>query len=70
MYVFLLQREKKKENPFCKGFYAAVSSSTSRDILKIIFMYDLLKNERIICVIYICATKQEKTTLCNSAPKK
>lgn len=43
--VFFLQRGKEQENHFCKGFYAAVSSSTSRDVLKIIFMYNLLKNE-------------------------
>lgn len=49
----------KKENPFCKGFYAALSSRTSRDILKIIFMYDLLKNEGIICVIYLCNTTRK-----------
>ena len=42
-----------EKNPFCKWFYAAVSSSTSRDTLKIIFMYDILKNEWIICVIYL-----------------
>lgn len=49
-------KEMKKENPFYKRFYAAFSSSTSRDILKISFMYELLKNEGIICAIYLCNT--------------